>query len=391
MNIRPALVALALLVALAAAAVAAADAPATERPLRQRIAQREFPSVFQAWSPATGTPDESPWHTIARHDLLWNGPPFFRLAWNHRHPGLADGFEPQSIAAGQEFRRKLLALNPNLVLIAEIRYRDAPPNYLPAGHPWWLRNAGGQIAAGWEEGRFLQLDFHHPEFRRQVARQAQAVVKTGVVDGVLLDWWADDADRLALVQEVRAAVGDDALIVCNANDRTTPRTAPYVNGYFLECCRSQTAADWKRIAETLVWAEKNLRAPRVNCLETWFHQSRDDLPLMRATTTLALTLSDGYCLFSDPNPLPTPDHLHSWYPFWDKRLGRPRAAGVTADDGTLRREFDGGTVVYNPVGNPAGEINFAEPRTSIATGQTSRQHRLASPDGDIFLRPRPTP
>jgi hypothetical protein len=46
-------------------------------------------------------------------------------------------------------------------------------------------------------------------------------------------------------------------------------------------------------------AEGHLREPRVNCLETWYHKSRDDLNLMRATTTLALTRSEGYCLFSE--------------------------------------------------------------------------------------------
>jgi len=37
--------------------------------------------------------------------------------------------------------------------------------------------------------------------------------------GVMLDWWSDDASRLALIQEVRAAVGDRAMILANANDR----------------------------------------------------------------------------------------------------------------------------------------------------------------------------
>jgi hypothetical protein len=37
----------------------------------------------------------------------------------------------------------------------------------------------------------------------------------------------------------------------------------------------------------------------------------------------ALVFSNGYALFSDPNSLPTPDHLHDWYPFWDKSLGKP--------------------------------------------------------------------
>jgi hypothetical protein len=108
-----------------------------------------------------------------------------------------------------------------------------------------LRDEKGQIVPGWEEGGYLCLDFHNPEFRSQVARQAKAAVDSGAVDGVMLDWWSDDASRLALIQEVRAAVGDKAIILANANDRQTPQTAPYINGYFMECYRSKTAKDWQ--------------------------------------------------------------------------------------------------------------------------------------------------
>ena len=110
---------------------------------------------------------------------------------------------------------------------------------------------------------------------------------------------------------------------------------------------------------------------------------------MRATTTLALTLSNGYCLFSDPNPLPTPDHPHDWYPFWNKSLGRPVSKGTAAADGTVRREFGNGTVVYNPMGNKTVDLVFPQARTSVATGRTAREYQLASPDGDIYLMPKP--
>ena len=340
-----------------------------ERSVQQRIEARGFPSVFQAWNPATNVHDESPLHTVARHDLLWHGPEFFKLKWNNKHVGLADGFDAESVTNAKAFRQKLMGLNPNLILIAEIRYRDAHRSYLPDGHSWWLRDKQGRVVPGWDEGGFLCLDFHNPEFRRQVAKQAKAAVASGAVDGVMLDWWSDEADRLALVKEIRRAIGDNALILCNANDRTTPQTASYINGYFMECTESRTPEHWKRIADTLVWAEKNLRSPRVNCVETWFHKSRNDLNLMRATTTLALTLSNGYCLFSDPNPLPTPDHLHDWYPFWNKSLGRPVSEGAMAADGTVRREFDGGTVVYNPMGNKTIDLVFPQARTGVATGQ----------------------
>ena len=131
----------------------------------------------------------------------------------------------------------------------------------------------------------------------------------------------------------------------------------------MECTESKTAQDWQRIADTLAWAKAHLRQPRINCLETWYHQSRDDLNLMRATTTLALTHSDGYCLFSDPNPLPTPDHLHDWYSFWNKSLGRPVGKGNANSDGTVRREFENGTVVYNPnsLGTDASQCQGACP------------------------------
>ena len=107
---------------------------------------------------------------------------------------------------------------------------------------------------------------------------------------------------------------------------------------------------------------------------------------MRATTTLALTHSDGYCLFSDPNPLSTPDHLHNWYSFWNRSLGKPIAKGIANSDGTMRREFENGTVVYNPMGNKAVAVTFPEDRRSAATGNVARSHHLESSDGDMFLK-----
>jgi hypothetical protein len=370
----------------ASAVVAQTVSTPAERPLIERIQGRTFPSVFQAWSPAQNVQDESPLHTVARHDLVFHVPEFFGLRWNQRPTGLADGFTADSITKAKSFRQKLLTLNPNLVLVAEIRYRDAHKSYLPEGHKWWLRNEKGETVPGWDEGGYFCLDFHNPEFRSQVASQAKAAVESGAVDGVMLDWWSDDASRLALIREVRHAIGDKAIILANANDRKTPQTASYINGYFMECYKSKMAKDWQEIADTLAWAEDHLREPRVNCLETWYHQSRDDLNLMRATTTLALTHSDGYCLFSDPNPLPTPDHLHNWYAFWSRSLGKPVARGKAASDGTIRRGFENGTVVYNPMGNKAVSVAFGEDRRSAATGRIAESHELGSPDGGVFLK-----
>jgi len=357
-----------------------------ERAISDRIAARDFPSVFQAWSPADNLRGENELVTAARHDFIWHGIGWYGLAWDKSPSGLGDGVRPESIERGLKKRKELLALNPNLILIAEIRYRDASKHFLPENHKWWRRNKGGTLTKGWSEGRFLQLNFDNPEYRRHVAKRATAVVKSGVVDGVLLDWWRDDDSRLELVKLLREAIGDKHLIITNPNDRTTPRTAPYINGYFMECYRSKTPKDWQRIAATLKWAEANLRQPRANCLESWFHNSRQDLNLMRATTALSLTCSNGYCLFSDPNPLPTGDHRHDWYAFWDSNLGKPTAPGAASPDGTIRRKFENGTAAYNPMGNKTVTIVFDQTRTSAATGKKSKTHTLESPDGDIYLR-----
>ncbi len=89
---------------------------------------------------------------------------------------------------------------------------------------------------------------------------------------------------------------------------------------------------------------------------------------------------------SDPNRLSTPDHLRNWYAFWSRSLGKPVAKGTANSDGTVLREFENGTVVYNPMGNKVVTVAFPEERRSAATGKVARSHNLGSPDGDFFLK-----
>lgn len=358
----------------------------TPRPsATERIAARTFPSIFQAWNRADNLQSEDTWTTLARHDLVFHAPDFFGLNWADKYPGISTSFTTDSQASAIGTRKKLLSKNPHLVMLAELRYRDAHQSYLPENHAWWKRK-DGQRVIGWEEGGYFLLDFSNPAYRTQIAQQAKRIIDTGVFDGIMLDWWEDDEDRLKLVQAIRREIGDKALILVNANDRKTPETAAFINGYFMECYQSKTPEDWKKIAETLRWAESNLQAPRINCVETWFQKSRADLHLMRATTTLSLTLSDGYCLFSDPNPLPAPDHLHDWYDFWNKSLGRPKAKGVQNQDGSIQREFDQGFAVYNPPGNRPVTITFTTPHTAVSSRTSGLTFTVPPADGDLFLK-----
>jgi len=354
-------------------------------PVEVRIAQRSFPSVFQAWNPVDQFEMEDRRRVITRHDLLFGGPGQFGLAWASPYDGTATEFDPASLHKAEseyEFRH---FLNPDMVFLLEIRYRDAPPGYLPPDSPWWKRDANGNIEKGWAEGGYQLLDYGNPDFRAQVAQQCAAAVNSGVLDGIMLDWWQDNDDQLALITAIRRRIGDKALILVNTNQRIAPRSTAYVNGYYMECTRDTTAQDWADTAATLTYADEHCALPHINCVENWWQHSRQDLNLMRATTTLVLTRSDGYCLFCDPDPLPTPDHLHNWYPFWDKSLGRPLGPGRLRPDGAYDREFQYGTALYNPLGNAPVTVTFDAPHASVATGVTASTFPVNPEDGDLFL------
>jgi hypothetical protein len=108
-----------------ASAVAEADLSHPAKPISTRIADRTFPSIFMAWSPATDRDEQNRLHNIARHDLVFHGPSASGLKWNRYPTGLADGFRPETIVATKKYKATLNAPNPNLILLAEIRYRDA--------------------------------------------------------------------------------------------------------------------------------------------------------------------------------------------------------------------------------------------------------------------------
>lgn len=376
------------------------DSPET---VTHRIGARTFPSVFQAWNPADNLPQEHPLDTAARHDLLWNVPEYFGLQWNNPSRLLSDGFVEASLVNGRSVRSALLERNPSIVLLSEVRWHDAPASDLPDTSAWWQRDSNGQRLVGWPEGTQYLLDWHDPDFRAQVANQAGALMTSDVVDGILLDWWSeetDDPDRLLLLEQVRQSIGPDALILVNSGLGTPLSSAAHINGLYMETTIPSGAAEadeWQRAARTLLWAERSLCTPTLNALETWTctgappyrvpctPDARSRLNRMRATTTLVLTHSNGYALFADANGLPTADHLHDWYPFWDRSIGRPAGGLAQRSDGGVQRDFESGTVVYNPVDNRAILVTFDAPRRSVATGETASSFTVGALDGDLYL------
>jgi hypothetical protein len=378
-----------------AACGGAGVSPSPPENLSGRVGGREYPSVFQAWTPAsplTSGPDP-------RHDLAIFGTTMF-LQWDTscvRYPGLSTTFTAKSLAFGRARRAQILQKNPHAVLIMEVRYRDALPADLPPGPQWWTGAPGYKLKDG---DQHFMVNYNNPDYQNVAALKCKAAVESGVFDGCFLDWWAESgyehADRVELLKKIRGAIKNEGLIIVNSNDYELPASAPYINGLFMETpVRSDATADnWKTIANVLDWAESSLPSqPHINGLEIQ-DASRQDLPKMRLATTTGLVHSDGYVLFADPDGAATAEHGHDWYPFWNKTLGAPRGKGFLRGDGAWQREYKNGTVISNPMGNPRVTVAFPDGRTSAAhsgadsAGGAQTSFPVDGGDGDLFLYAR---
>lgn len=370
-------------------------------------ADRTYPAIFMAWN-ADFNHNHAAISEMSKYDLLILSPQQMGL-------GRVDGGEklnPKVVANALRKRQALARLNPRALALAEIRYYDAWEGYLQPESPRWRRDKAGKriVSGGLIDGapHVYLIDFSRPDVQNSVAAQCKTYVETGVFDGCFFDWWnpaysdvpgAEGSERLALIRQVRAAVGDKAILIGNVNGTLPKMTAQYLNGVYMEGFGADGFVDWRRAASNLVWLEAHLRKPAFTALEAWYdcHQcagalaelqaeGRGQLALMREVTTLSLTHSDGYVLFADPDALPTPDHLHDWYPFWDKSLGRPRGPkAVRIAGGSYVRAFDNGCVVFNPPDNHTVFLTFREPHRSQAHGVIAATQKVERGDGDIFL------
>jgi hypothetical protein len=372
-----------------------------------RVAAKVMPSIFQAWNPLD-MPDKFPLETLeqrlraaAKHDLMWEEPVsqlgfgtklVLGAVWDHANGGLATQFTADSLKQALANRAQMLGMNPAMVFLFEVRWRDAPGSFLPEDSEFWKRHPDSKRMMGWDGGPepYYLLNYDNPAFHDNVARQCKYAVESGVYDGVMLDW----SGHLEIIKKVRAAIGANALIIVNIHDDIPDgeKFKDYINGSFMECNPAGpgqppgggNATTWDKLRAGLKWFEANLREPRINCLEVW--GQRHDLRRMRATTTLGLVYSDGYQLFADPNPLPTPDHLHDWYPFWDVKLGVPLGQAIERPDGAAVREFAAATVLYNHYGNQPAKISFSADRKRVSDGLVGREFTVADADGDVFLK-----
>ena len=394
-------------------------------PLQDRIENRNLPAIFAPWRETmVNRPDLSSEDRLSYHDLFWQFPPF----------GLQFKLTPQgyelggSIGEALSRRDALLAKNPNMLILAEIRVRDAGIGFhYPADWPHWLRDEAGNLVKNPGTDSVFLIDFRKPEVQDIIIQRVVAVSQCGLYDGILIDWWNEGSVTLAspdwsihyttaaeeleiktsLLRRIRAQVPNDFLIISNNNRRKLPFSALYMNGSFMETFRDRVNGHFEytregviEIEDALIWLEANMREPQINCLEGWgipteSPDSPNNRRWMRLFTTMSLTLSDGYVLYNvgwDRTQSSFPGHYHHWYSFWDADLGQP--VGPTAQryqediEGLYIRKFTNGWAVYNRSG-AAQTVTLpasATPVSDRGNNAASPNHLLPDLDGEIYLK-----
>ena len=412
-------------------------------PISERVENRDYPSIFSGFGNIINLPSLS-WHErLAHHDVHLNSQ-LFDMKWLPTPEGLRTLVHVES---AKNERDHLLSLNPNMISIVAMNYQAANPGEYPEDWPYWLRDESGNKIedVGW--GPFL-IDFTYPEIQDYLVRQAIEFAKCGLFDGIFLDWWASewsgtenahyyayDVEEAAItmLQRMREGVDevrDDFLIMVNSNRNKIPRSAPYVNGMYMETIGSPlygySHEQLAEIESTLLWGEQHLKAPRINYLEGWAltgepPDSPRNQQWTRLFTTMSLTFSEGYVRLWTGISFSTHTHLyeiweghsdkhargelhshpgHYWYSFYDAPLGRPVGGDETKGvlyktpkgvsiEGLFIREFTNGWAVYNRSGK-ARMIQLPEKVSGVESGvKNKRWHTIPDLDGEIYLKTNP--
>lgn len=375
-------------------------------PLEPRLENRTYPSPYAA---------EWTYGVDPRLDLVLG---YILDDFGLRH--LNDVGVVGDMEYGIQKRDELMATNPNMVFLVNISMQAENINLYGEDWPFWIRDASGDIIpAGTEDNGFM--DFTHSAVQDIIVEQAIAVSKCGLFDGIVFDWWHEtgailadhnagwegyrgiDAEQRArdvILQRIRAETSPNFLIQVNSNRGKIPRTAPYINGLTMET----GIPDWfttddelnnalRETEGTLLWAEENLREPRINgvagqALYGEAEDSPNNRRWARVLLTLSLTHADGYVVYQTHAGF----GASAWIDLFDADLGRPVGPKAQLYDedipGLYIREFTNGWAVYNHSGE-AQIITLPEEVQGVASGLVNTGHALPNLDGEMYLRVKP--
>ena len=153
----------------------------------ERINNRSYPSIFQAWDDVVGL-DHLTWHQRNElHDLHFSQS--FGLDWdttrNKPTYGTATVFAG-ALRHAEDMRMQKLQANPDMIFLVEIRiHNHFSPNAFPPGSDFWFRDGSGNIVQN--DGGEYMIDFLKPEVQMLLAQRMLAVDQCGLFDGIMID------------------------------------------------------------------------------------------------------------------------------------------------------------------------------------------------------------
>ena len=163
-------------------------------PLEPRLANRTYPSTFGG---------EWLFGLDSRIDLTYGGG-YLEMRFR------ADGKLTGKLDYAIQKRDELMAMNPNMVFLVQIRMKSDGISLYGENWPYWVRDANGNII--YTRGTKAALvDFTHPAVQDLIVEQAIAVSKCGLFDGILFDIWHEDITILRDDRSGREGIVDSTL------------------------------------------------------------------------------------------------------------------------------------------------------------------------------------
>ncbi len=351
------------------------------------------PRIAMMW--ASVRKDNTP-AAMARHDLIMTSAGRFGLKPNRAPQGLADGFTPETLPVARQRLAELRRLNPTAIVICDMSCYEYQDGWLPEDHPWWLRKNGARQQF-WPGTH--RMDWYNAEFRQKVVRQTAACKEVGF-DGVFYDNLRREQEPwLEFMKAVRAAVGDQFLILanCGYDVGNYDWIAPWLNGLMYESGWSHRRTEWEDCIRKMQHTQTLLRQPRASIIER-FEEIRDragwpndpqkggerprDPAARRWSLCFSLIIGDFYYLFSDST-----SHQHDWYPEYDLKIGHPKSDTEKINAHVWQRHYDRALVVANlPGAKESYEVVLEKPAKDTLTGKTGTRFIIPPGDGRILLK-----
>ena len=376
----------------------------------QRIAETPYPRIGTTWHPARGNRSLEGY---LRHDLIVNGPWWVGLKFERKEGDIPEEFTAESIQAARRRMEEIKALHPNTIVIVSLAFFEN--GGLPGDHPWYLRFDEERDGQQWWVSRkgdrieywpgSYRMDICNPEYRARIVQQVVSLTEAGV-DGVFFDnlglvnpalgVGVDERPPWAsLFKEVRAAAGQDFLIMANGGNRME-WAAPYLNGNMYEGFGHGEETDWDELIAGMQRTTALQPEPHINYFERFEDQRPDagwpgdperghpvtrDPAARRWSLALALIIGDYYYLFSDST-----HHAHDWYPEYDMKIGLPQAPGERITSHVWQRRYEKALVVVNLPGSPEPhEVELEQAARDSLTGRKDTRFSMPPGDGAILV------